>query len=101
MKLLKSSGIRKAAWALTVFGVILFSFFLLDNGTSIFTRQGDYEAEDTVKRMEMEVQKPVVLYGMVVNDLHITEDEVRKNQRFADLLEGHFVAPDVRQQLNL
>jgi len=101
MKLLKSSGIRKPAWALTLFGVIFLSFILLDNGTSLFTRQGDYQAEDTAKRVEMEVQKPVVLYDMVVDDLHVTEDEVRKNQRFGDLLEGHFVAPSVRQQLNL
>lgn len=101
MKLLKSSGIGKLVWSLIVFGGIFISFFVLDNGASLFTRQGDYQSEDTVKRVEIEVQKPVVLYGMVVDDLHVTEDEVRKNQRFADLLDGHFVAPTVRQQLNL
>jgi len=37
---------------------------------------------------------------MVVNNLRVAEDQVKKNQRFDDLLEGHFVAPSVRQQLN-
>ena len=96
----KLSWIKKITWTLTVFGVVFLSFFLLDNGMSLFTRQGDY-AIDSVKRVEIEVKKPIVLYGMVVDDLHVTEDQVRKNQRFADLLDGHFVAPTVMQQLNL
>jgi murein DD-endopeptidase MepM/ murein hydrolase activator NlpD len=38
---------------------------------------------------------------MVVNDLNVSEERVKRNQRFADLLEGHFVLPRVQQQLNL
>lgn len=101
MKQLNSSLIKKTSWTLALAGVFIISFFLLDNGTSLFSRKGDYASADTVKRVETEVQKPTLLYGMVVNDLHVTEDQVRKNQRFADLLDGHFVAPSVMQQLNL
>jgi hypothetical protein len=38
---------------------------------------------------------------MVVNDLSIVEDEVKRNQRFTDLLSGYYVSPVVMQQLNL
>ncbi len=98
---LKSTWTRKTICTLTLAGVFIVSFFLLDNGTSLFSRQGDYASMDTVKRVEIEVQKPILLYGMVVNDLHVAEDQVRRNQRFADLLEGHYVAPAIQQQLNL
>jgi hypothetical protein len=38
---------------------------------------------------------------MVVNDLSVVEDEVKRNQRFTDLLSGYYVSPAVMQQLNL
>src|SRR6267154_4712780 len=98
---LKSTWTRKTICTLTLAGVFIVSFFLLDNGTSLFSRQGDYASMDTVKRVETEVQKPILMFGMVVNDLHVAEDQVRRNQRFADLLEGHYVAPAIQQQLNL
>ncbi len=101
MELLKSSMIKKTAVTLLVTAVLVFLFFLLDKTTSLFSRVGDYQSADTVKRVEIEVQKPIVLYSMVVNDLHISEDFVKRNQRFADLLVGHFVFPQVLQQLNL
>jgi murein DD-endopeptidase MepM/ murein hydrolase activator NlpD len=37
----------------------------------------------------------------VVNNLHIVEDQVKRNQRFTDLLNGYHVSPAVMQQLNL
>ncbi|HMI64540.1 MAG TPA: peptidoglycan DD-metalloendopeptidase family protein [Cyclobacteriaceae bacterium] len=98
---LKSPWIRKTVCTLTLAGFLIVSFFVLDNGTSLFSRQGDYASADTVKRVETEVQKPILMFGMVVNDLHVAEDQVRRNQRFADLLEGHYVAPAIQQQLNL
>ena len=87
--------------ALVVAIVLLFFFFLLDSNTSLLSRSGDYQPADTLIRIEKEVQKPIVLYGMVVNELHISEDYVKRNQRFADLLSGHFVSSPIQQQFNL
>ena len=101
MKLLKSSWIKKTALAVVAGAVLLFLFFTLDNKTSLFSRQGDYPSADTLSRIEIEVEKPMLLYGMVVNDLHISEDQVKRNQRFTDLLQGHFVSPRVQQELHL
>ena len=101
MKLLKSSWIKKTALAVVAGAVLLFLFFTLDNKTSLFSRQGDYLSADTLSRIEIEVEKPMLLYGMVVNDLHISEDQVKRNQRFTDLLQGHFVSPRVQQELHL
>ncbi|MBN8576228.1 MAG: peptidoglycan DD-metalloendopeptidase family protein [Cytophagales bacterium] len=56
---------------------------------------------DSVQHTEREIILPVLMHGMVVNDLHVVEDEVKKNQRFADLFAGYFVAPQIKQQLNL
>ncbi|MBX2913774.1 MAG: peptidoglycan DD-metalloendopeptidase family protein [Cyclobacteriaceae bacterium] len=41
------------------------------------------------------------MHGMVVNNLHVVEDEVKKNQRFTDLLGEYYVSPAIKQQLNL
>ena len=101
MKRLNTPWVKKTALVLTGGAVLIFSFFLLDSTTSLFSRKGDYAPVDTVKRVEIEVVKPILLYGMVVNDLHVTEDQVKKNQRFTDLLEGRFVPPVIQQQLNL
>jgi len=80
--------------------VLVLAFTLLNKYTSVFSSAGDYAADST-HRVEMEVFKPIVLYGMVVNDLHVTEDVVKRNQRFADMFEGHFISQKVMQQLNL
>jgi murein DD-endopeptidase MepM/ murein hydrolase activator NlpD len=82
--------------------VVVLCFTLINKYTSLFSMAPDYAVPaDSTVRVEMEVVKPIVLYGMVVNNLHVTEDHVRKNQRFADLFDGHSVSPKVQQQLNL
>ena len=101
MELLKSPWIKRTAVAFIVAGSLVLLFLWVDNTTSLFSRYGDYQSSDTLKRIEIEVKKPILLYGMVVNDLHVSEDHVRKNQLFSDLLNGHFVLPKVQQQLNL
>ena len=58
--------------------VLVLAFTLLNKYTSVFSTAGDYAADST-HRVEMEVFKPIVLYGMVVNDLHVTEDVVKRN----------------------
>jgi hypothetical protein len=82
--------------------VLVLSFTLLNLYTSLFSLPPDYAVPaDSTIRVEKEVVKPIVLYGMVVNHLHVTEDHVKRNQRFADLFEGYSVSPKIQQQLNL
>jgi murein DD-endopeptidase MepM/ murein hydrolase activator NlpD len=82
--------------------VLVLSFTLLNLYTSIFSLPPDYAVPaDSTIRVEKEVVKPIVLYGMVVNHLHVTEDHVKRNQRFADLFDGYSVSPKIQQQLNL
>ncbi len=93
--------IKKLLAAIGIVVVLVIAFTFLNNNTSLFSRQGDYAKVDSVKRVEREVIKPIVLFGMVVNDLHVTEDIVKKNQRFTDLIDNHFVSPEVLRELNL
>jgi murein DD-endopeptidase MepM/ murein hydrolase activator NlpD len=68
----------------------------------LFSRSGEYETEnDSTHHVEHEIIKPEFLDGMVVNNLHVVEDEVKRNQRFTDLLTGYYISPSVMQQLNL
>lgn len=101
MKVLQNAWFKRIS-----FGVALAAltglFFLIDSRTSWFSRQGDYVTEvDSVEHVEREVIRPVFMHGMVVNNLHVVEDEVKRNQRFTDLLNGYYVSPVVWQQLNL
>ncbi len=78
------------------------TFFWIDSKTSFFSKQGDYVLEtDSVTHVEREIILPVFLYGMVVNNLYVVEDEVKRNQRFKDLLSGYTVPAPIMQQLNL
>jgi len=73
---------------------------VIDRVTLSYFREGDFQ-QDTVARKEQEVEKPVVLYGMTVNHLHVAEDHVRRDQRFVDLLKGYLVKPEVYRQIHL
>ncbi|NOT75158.1 MAG: peptidoglycan DD-metalloendopeptidase family protein [Cyclobacteriaceae bacterium] len=61
----------------------------------------EYAEEQPIQEEKPEEPQPVVLYGMVVNDLQITEDVVKRNQRFSDLFQGYYVPAHVQQQLSL
>ena len=75
-------------------------YFLIDQLSLSYSHPADF-AKDSVQREEKEISKPVILYGMVVNDLHVVEDVVKRNQRFTDLLDGYYVSPRVQQELSL
>jgi murein DD-endopeptidase MepM/ murein hydrolase activator NlpD len=97
------STTAKVVW-LTVAMLIIagIAFFWIDSKTSFFSQQGDFALEtDSITHVEREIVLPVFLYGMVVNHLHVVEDEVKRNQRFTDLLAGYTVPPSIMQQLNL
>lgn len=77
-------------------------YFWIDERTTFFPHQADYAIEsDSIYHVEREIVVPVFLHGMVVNDLRVVEDEVKRNQRFTDLLSGYYVSPAVMQQLTL
>ncbi len=65
------------------------------------THGADYEEQVNVLPVESEIIEPTILYGMVVDSLHMTEDVVKRNQRFTDLLGNNFVSPAIYQQLHL
>lgn len=83
-------------------GIILFlsGVLLVDRISLSYLAEGDF-AVDSVSSQEMEIEKPIMLYGMMINNQHVIEDVVRRNKRFADLLEGYYVPPRIMQQLHL
>lgn len=74
-------------------------FYAFDRVMLSYFRAGDFEP-DTLRK-EKEVETSIVLYGMTVNHLHITEDYVRRGQRFIDLFAGHHVSAEALKQLHL
>lgn len=83
----------------TVSGIVALSIAVVDRASFAYFREGDYQP-DTVQRVEKEIEKPVILYGMTVNHLHVTEDRVRRDQRFVDMLNGYYVSPIAYRQLH-
>lgn len=75
------------------------SITLVDRASLAYFREGDFE-KDTVQRVEKEIEKPIILYGMTVNRLHVAEDIVRRDQRFVDLISGYRISPVAYQQLH-
>lgn len=102
MSLFKSSLFKKSLIAAITVIAAASSFFLIDSQTSWFSQEGEYAIEgDSSHHVEHEIIKPEFLHGMVVNNLHVVEDEVKRNQRFSELFNGYYVSPAVMQQLNL
>jgi len=97
-----STALRKTLLIAVVLIAGIIGFFWIDSRTSLFSLAGEYEIEnDSSHHVEHEIIKPEFLHGMVVNNLHVVEDEVKRSQRFTDLLSGYHVTPAVMQQLNL
>ncbi|TXH28461.1 MAG: hypothetical protein E6Q96_05185, partial [Cyclobacteriaceae bacterium] len=102
MVFINNSWVKRVFIGVFSVAIVVGLFFLIDSRTSWFSQEGDYAAEvDSIQHVEREIILPVFMHGMVVNDLHVVEDDVKKNQRFTDLLNGYFVSPAVKQQLNL
>ncbi|MBL7873040.1 MAG: peptidoglycan DD-metalloendopeptidase family protein [Cyclobacteriaceae bacterium] len=97
------STTTKTVWIVVASLIVaVISFFWIDSKTSIFSTHGDFVLEsDSVSHVEREIVLPVFLHGMVVNNLLVVEDEVKRNQRFTDLLSGYTVPVTIMQQLNL
>lgn len=86
--------------SILVIGVIttLTVVYLLFN-SNFFTTEGEYEANQNTA-IEMDIIEPTLMYGMVVDSLHLTEGVVKRNQRFTDLLSDYYIAPKIYQQLH-
>lgn len=98
-------NVLKSKWLLASATVLLFAlgvvgFYWMDATTTIFPHQADYAPGEDSVRIEQPTIQPVFLFGMVVNDLQIVEDEVKRNQLFLDMFKGAHVSPKVVQQLN-
>lgn len=98
MKMLKSTR-----------GIILSSLLLLGSAIvvvllidpTVFSLPPTYEDDQiTDVRVERNIVEPTLLYGMVVDSLHISEDVVKRNQRFTDLLSGYNVKPEIYRQFH-
>src|SRR6478735_6438900 len=72
-------------------------FILVDSGTSIFSFR---DAQIKANEIAVKTIKPEVKYGMIVNGLEVTEDFIKRNQRFTDLLSNSFVSPEILKQLS-
>ncbi|MBK5277861.1 MAG: peptidoglycan DD-metalloendopeptidase family protein [Bacteroidia bacterium] len=81
--------------------LLVTSFFLLNDYTAWFTLQGDFVVEVDSARVEIDVKEPEMLYGMVIDDLHIIKDQVKKNQLLIDLFQGSYVSEKILRQINL
>ncbi len=87
---------------LAIGAVVLLSttFFILNTFTSVFAFPGDYQSVIDSTKITV-VDKPLYKYGILINGLEVKEGYVKRNQLFADLLEGSFVSPSVLQQIQL
>src|ERR1700712_3613835 len=101
MAFLKSPVAKRILVIIGAIIVLAVGYVWMYNYTGVFTRRGDFAAGDSIQRVDIEIKNPVVMYGMIVDSLHVTEDVVKKNQRFTDLLSGYYVSPIVQQQLVL
>ena len=100
VKFFSSAWAKKIAITSTVIAILFAAFLIIDTYTAIFTKPGEYAVETDSARVEIEIKKSIVLYGMVVTDLHVIQDHVKRNQRFFDLFNAVYVSPKIIQQLN-
>ncbi len=100
MEILKHKLTKRIAIFCGIALMLAISLIALNNYTSLFSLRGDFAPEQS-SHVEFEIQKPQLLYGMVVNDLHVIEDEVKKNQMLVDLFQGKYVPEKILRQINL
>jgi murein DD-endopeptidase MepM/ murein hydrolase activator NlpD len=93
-------------WKKTVVGCVAGSallacaYFLLNPNRGQLSPEGKGISKP-IKGIEVEIEQPVFLAGMQVNDFHVVEDVVKRNQRFSDLFKGYFVPETIQKQLSL
>jgi len=101
MSILNTKLIKRIAFSTAGIIVLALGLLGLNNYTSLFSLRGDFAVEVDSNHVEIEIEKPQLLYGMVVNDLHVVEDQVKKNQMLVDLFQGTYVPEKILRQINL
>ena len=101
MEILKHKLTKRVAIACGATLMLSACLITLNNYTSLFSRQGDFAVAIDSTHQEIEIIKPQLLYGMVVNDLHVIEDQVKKNQLLVDLFQKKYVPEKILRELNL
>ncbi len=101
MDILKTKLAKSIIFSLTGILFLVANFFILNRYTSLFARDGDFAVVVDTTRVEIEIKKPQLLFGMVVNDLHVIEDQVKNNQLLIDLFQGNYVPDKILRELNL
>jgi murein DD-endopeptidase MepM/ murein hydrolase activator NlpD len=99
-RIFQSALAKKIGIAFLSIGLLVACFFVLDFYTPLFTKEGDFAVETDSARIVRTIKRPTMVYGMVVNDLLVTEDIVKRNQLFFELFDSVHVQPRVMQQLN-
>lgn len=85
--------------SLVVFSLPI-AFFSLDSKTTFFTKEGDFEKEEFSDCVEVQILQPVWLYGLLVNNKLVIQNQVKKNQFFFDLFNTVRLSEEVRMQLH-
>ena len=96
MKFFKKSLIVVGA-ALVFFGVLI----VFDNVSQYTAYEDQVEFDSTAVMQPVVLKEPTVLFGMVVDGLNIANAEVKRNQRFSDLLDGYHVDGKVMRLLTM
>jgi len=91
--------IAGAVLVITIATFAFLKFIPLFHSTPVAKAPIDTVAVDSSKLIP--VEKPVFKYGIQVNGLAISENTVKRNQRFNDLLEGTFIDKKILNQLTL
>lgn len=57
-------------------------------------------AEEDSVQVELAIQEPTILYGMVVDDYVVVEDKIKRNQLLGEILETYHVPANLIHQLS-
>jgi murein DD-endopeptidase MepM/ murein hydrolase activator NlpD len=79
--------------SLVIAGVLLvcFGVLIVFDNVSEYTSYDEEIVLDSAAVEPVVIKEPTVLFGMVVDGLDIFNAEVKRNQRFSDLLDGYYV----------
>ncbi|HEX5171103.1 MAG TPA: hypothetical protein VFW11_18130, partial [Cyclobacteriaceae bacterium] len=63
--------------------VVVFAILILNRSSNVLTKLDD---EDDSVHVNISIQEPKIVYGMVVDDYLLIEDKIKRNQLLGDIL---------------
>ena len=96
MKFFKKSLVLVGA-ALVFFGVLI----VFDNMSQYTSYEEEIDADSTKVEQALVQKEPTYLFGMQIDGFSISNEVVKRNQRFSDLLDGYFVDGKAKRLLAL